>query len=53
MFLAVPLSAVLGILGLLLLLVAMVATVICGVLKLVYLHRMIGIFRWYQDKTDG
>lgn len=53
MFLAVPVSAVLGILGLLLLLVAMVATVICGVLKLVYLHRMIEIFRWYQDKTDG
>ena len=52
MFLAVPVSAVLGILGLLLLLVAMVATVICGVLKLVYLHRMIEIFRWYQDKTD-
>jgi len=49
MFLAVPVSAVLGILGLLLLLAAMVATVICGVLKLIYLHRMIEVFRWYLE----
>jgi hypothetical protein len=49
MFLAVPLSAVLGIIGLLLLLAVMIATVVCGVLKLVYLYRMIDVFRWYQD----
>ena len=47
MFLAVPVAAVLGILGLLLLLAAMVATVICSILKLVYLYRMIEVFRWY------
>lgn len=47
MFLAVPVAALLGILGLLLL---MIATVVCGVLKLVYLHRMIEIFRWYLDE---
>lgn len=51
MFLAVPAAALLGVLGLLLLLAAMVATVICGVLKLVYLHRMIEIFRWYLDEN--
>ncbi len=50
MFLAVPVSAVLGILGLLLLLAVMAATVICGVLKLVYLYRMIEVFRWYLDE---
>ncbi len=48
MFLAVPVSALLGILGLLLLLAALVATVVCGVLKLVYLHRMIEEFRWHH-----
>lgn len=47
MFLAVPVAALLGILGLL---VVMIATVVCGVLKLVYLHRMIEIFRWYLDE---
>lgn len=51
MFLAVPAAALLGVLGLLLLLVAMVVTAICGVLKLVYLYRMIGIFRWYLDEN--
>ena len=49
MLLAVPVASILGILGLLLLLAAMIAVVVCGVLKLVYFHRMIEIFRWYLD----
>ena len=48
MFLAVPVSALLGILGFLLLLAVMVATVICGVLKLVYLHTL----RVFGEEAD-
>ena len=52
-FLVVPVSTLLGVLGLLLLLAVMIATVICGVLKLVYLHRMIEMFRWYLDENES
>lgn len=50
MFLAVPVSSLLGLIGLLLLLAAMIAAVVCGVLNLIYLHRMIEAFRWYLDR---
>ncbi len=53
MFLVVLTSALLGFLGQLLLLVVMIAMAICGVLKLVYLHRMIEIYRWYLEENTS
>ncbi len=44
-------SVLLSVLGLLLLLAAAIASVICGILNLVYLHRMTEIFRWYLNEN--
>ncbi len=49
LFLAVPVSAVLGILGLLILIAVMAAAVLCDVLELVYLYRMTEVFRHYLE----
>ena len=49
-FLAVPVSAVLGLIGLLLLIASQLAEIVCRVLELVYLYRTAEVFRWYLDE---
>jgi len=49
-FLAVPVSAVLGLIGLLLLIASQLAKIVCRVLELVYLYRTAEVFRWYLDE---